>query len=125
MPQALYNITITITNRNDSTGSVAAPLTGEIWASNDGSTYTQIGSYDRSSATSAGASTSHSCGNQTAYSYVKVYSTTWNNSGSYAAIGELGITGTDVPTGGGFVPTEPYVFNGSSFVAATEYVFTG
>lgn len=121
MPQALYNITITITNR--SSGTIAAPLTGEIWGSNDGTNYTQIGTYSRTDATAASASTTHACNNQVAYSYIKVCVGTWNNSDSYAAIGELGISGADIPTAGGWKKVVPYMYEFGSWAEVTPTIY--
>lgn len=113
MPSALYDIAITITNRNDRADNIRGPIAGIILGSNDGSNFTQIGSFSDRDGSTRAASSTITCYNSTVgYSYVKVQMSDWYPSGShtYCAIGELGISGYTNPSTGGWVKVTPYVW---------------
>ena len=127
MPSALYDITITITNRNDRADNIRGPIAGTILGSNDGSNFTQIGSFSGRDGSTRAASSTITCNNPTiGYSYVKVQMSDWYPSGNntYCAIGELEISGYTNPSTGGWTEAIPYVYNGSSWVqVSSSYVF--
>lgn len=119
MPQALCNLTFTITNRGDRDDHINGPLTGIFYGSNDGSTWTKIGTFTRSDGETKGGGTStHSCTNTTAYKYARVSISTWADDGSkFVCIGELSISGTITTTG--WQSAVPYVWT----TDATAYTY--
>ena len=92
MDVALKNITVTITNRNSAASIVNGIISGSIQGSTDGSTWTTIATISGRDGATAGASTTHECGNETAYSYVRIKSASSANN-SYVAVGEIIIKG--------------------------------
>lgn len=92
MDVALKNITVTITNRNSAASIVNGIISGSIQGSNDGSAWTTIATISGRDGATAGASTTHECGNETAYSYVRIKSASSTNN-SYVAVGEIIIKG--------------------------------
>lgn len=92
MDVALKNITVTITNRNSAASIVNGIISGSIQGSTDGSTWTTIATISGRDGATAGASTTHECGNETAYSYVRIKSASSTNN-SYVAVGEIIIKG--------------------------------
>lgn len=126
MPEALYGISFSITNSQNTSNPVRAPLTGSFLGSNDGSTWTEIGTYTRDN-TSYGGTTTHACDNTEAYQYVRVTISSFYNGTigtNYTSIGELVITGSNIPPTGGWRRATAYVFNGSSWNATTPYIAT-
>lgn len=125
MPQALCDLTFTITNRGDRDNHINGPLTGIFYGSNDGSSWTQIGTFTRTDGTTKGGGTStHSCSHRTAYQYARVSISTWEDDGSgYCAVGELEISGTDISATGGWKPATAYVYS-NGWNAATPYITT-
>lgn len=113
MPKPLYSVKVTITNRNDRSDNIRGPIAGTIQGSNDGSTFTQIGSFSgRDGATQRGQSTITCTNSTTAYKYIRVNVTDWYPSGNntYCAIGEIEISGYLVPETGGWIEADPYVY---------------
>lgn len=92
MDVALKNITVTITNRNSAASIVNGIISGSIQGSTDGSTWTTIATISGRDGATAGASTTHECGNKIAYSYVRIKSASSTNN-SYVAVGEIIIKG--------------------------------
>ena len=92
MDVALTNITVTIENRNSAASIVNGIISGSIQGSTDGSTWTTIATISGRDGATAGASTTHECGNETAYSYVRIKSASSTNN-SYVAVGEIIIKG--------------------------------
>lgn len=119
MPQALCNLSFTITNRGDRDNHINGPLTGIFYGSNDGSSWTQIGTFTRSDGETKGGGTStHTCNNTTAYKYARVSILTWADDGSkFVCIGELSISGTITTTG--WQSAIPYVWT----TDRTEYIY--
>lgn len=127
MPQALCDLTFTITNRGDRDNHINGPLTGIFYGSNDGSSWTQIGAFTRTDGTTKGGGTStHACSHRTAYQYARVAISTWEDDGSsMCCIGELEISGTDISATGGWKVATPYTWNGTEWVATTACVHDG
>lgn len=93
MPQALKRITVEVHSRTSS--NIANPIAGQVLGSNDGSTWTPIGSYSGWSKTQRGGKLGEIvCNNDTAYSYVRLTVTDRSYDGhDYVAIGYITITG--------------------------------
>ena len=76
MPYALRNIIVTLTNPKDSggtlqTNAVNIPTVGTFLGSNDGSFWTQIGSFSGRT-TAEGETTTHALANSSGYKYLRV-----------------------------------------------------
>ena len=76
MPYALRNIIVTLTNPKDSggtlqTNAVNIPTVGTFLGSNDGSSWTQIGSFSGRT-TAEGEATTHALANSSGYKYLRV-----------------------------------------------------
>lgn len=94
MDVALTNLQVSVycRSQNSSAGN-HNPTAGTVQGSNDGSTWTQIGSYSGWSEKNDGTLLGTiSCGNATAYKYVRLNITSWAGS-EYAAIGYISIKG--------------------------------
>ena len=93
MPQALKQITVEVHSRTST--NIANPVAGQVLGSNDGSTWTPIGSYSGWSKTQRGGKLGEIvCNNDTAYSYVRLTITDRSYAGQdYVAIGYITITG--------------------------------
>lgn len=93
MPQALKQITVEVHSRTST--NIANPVAGQVLGSNDGSTWTPIGSYSGWSKTQRGGKLGEIvCNNDTAYSYVRLTITDRSYDGhDYVAIGYMTITG--------------------------------
>lgn len=93
MPQALKQITVEVHSRTST--NIANPVAGQVLGSNDGSTWTPIGSYSGWSKTQRGGKLGEIvCNNDTAYSYVRLTITDRSYDGhDYVAIGYITITG--------------------------------
>ena len=93
MPQALKQITVEVHSRTST--NIANPVAGQVLGSNDGSTWTPIGSYSGWSRTQQGGKLGEIvCNNDTAYSYVRLTITDRSYDGhDYVAIGYITITG--------------------------------
>ena len=108
MPRALYDIKVVLANRGDAAGG-QGPISGAILGSNDGSNFTEIATFSNRDKSSY-IETIHVCNNSTVgYSYVRVRADTWAAS-TYTALGEIKIYGYDVPTTGGWVEAEPFIW---------------
>ena len=126
MQYPLYDITVNIINRNDRSDNIRGPISGYIEASNDDSTWIDIGSFSGRNGSTQNHSTVHQCDNSTtAYKYVRVRMTDWYPSGNhtYCAIGEIYISGYRHPTTGHWQPATAYRANDSgTFVQVSTYV---
>lgn len=93
IPQALKQITVEVHSRTSA--NIANPVAGQVLGSNDGSTWTPIGSYSGWSGTQQGGKLGEIvCNNDTAYSYVRLTITDRSYDGhDYVAIGYITITG--------------------------------
>lgn len=111
MPKALYDISVTITNRGDNQ-YICAPISGKIYGSNDdGATLTEIGSYSGRDGATAQASSTVVCTNSNvAYNTVRIDVETWEGD-SLTAIGEISISGYDYAEGQYiWKPVTPYIY---------------
>lgn len=126
MPDALYDVTVTITNRGDRSDNIRGPIAGTISGSNDGSTFTQIGSFSGRDGATKGASSTITCTNSTtAYKYIRVTMSDWYPSGNntYCAIGEIEIYGYLYRSTGDWHKATAYVANSSgTYVQAQPYI---
>ena len=109
MPSALYDMTVTITNRGDRSDNIRGPIAGYIEGSNDDSNWDIIYTFSNRDGSTKAAATTYNCTNSSiGYSYVRVRMTDWYPSGNhtYCSIGEIGISGYDIPASGGYIPAE-------------------
>ena len=126
IPKALYEITITITNRNDRADNIRGPIDGVIEGSNDDLTFVEIGSFSGRDGATRAASSTVVCNNLTEkYSYIRVRMTDWYPSGNhtYCAIGEIEITGYNRPSTGGWAEATPYIYNNGAWAQVSPYVY--
>lgn len=92
MDVALTNIVVKVYSRDNS--NIYNPTAGTIQGSNDGSTWTNIGSFSGWSSTARNALLGTvECKNTTAYGYVRIVITSRTDSSHYAAIGHVDIEG--------------------------------
>lgn len=129
-PQKLYSISVIISNRADHSTLVNGPVSGTIQGSNDGSTFTDIGTFSGRDGATKGASSTITCSNETeGYTYVRIYTTNWDrttasSSQTECCIGECAISGRDIPTAGGWKKCIPYVYEGAgSWVELTPTAY--
>lgn len=125
MPQALYDITVTIQNRNDRSDATNGAIAGTIYGSNDsGTTLTLLKTYEGRDGATAGYENSYELNNGTAYSAIRVQATSWNQAGGrYLAIGEIEITGYDCPATGGWRESVAYVYADGEWKESTVNLF--
>lgn len=94
MPYALRNMTVTLVSPQGSavrTNNI--PVSGSFQGSNNGSTWTTLGSYTGRS-TAAGSTTTHSLNNSTGYRYLRVRITSpGSSSGTWTGFGDIRIEG--------------------------------
>ena len=105
MPEPLYNISVTMVNRQDHATLSNGPISGVIQGSNDGTTFTDLKTFSGRDGKTKGASSTISCGNNNkAYQYVRIYTENWDKtsdtSKTECCIGDCSITGTQYPTSG-------------------------
>lgn len=121
MDRKLYDIKVTLYNRNDRSDNIRGPISGIIYGSNDNFTNNiQIGSFSGRNGSTKNASSVIQCNNtSTAYQGVRVKVTDWYPSSkkSYCAIGEIVVEGYEIPSSGGWAKAKAvYRHNGSSWV---------
>ena len=124
MNKKLYDITVRIYNRSDRDDNIRGPIAGYIEASNDDSTWVDIGEFSGRNGSTKGHVTEHVCNNSTvAYKYVRVRVTNWypSSNKTYCAIGELSINGYEHPSTGHWAKATPYrVDDSGTFVKFTN-----
>ena len=93
MPYKLKNIIVTLTSPSASSGAQAGhmPVAGTFQGSNDGTAWTQIGTFAGRS-TDAGTVTEHALGNDAAYKYLRVQ-ITQPGTGMMTGFGDIRIQG--------------------------------
>ena len=124
MPIALCDISIKMVNRTRDS-DVNGPVAGYVQGSNDGSAWTTLKNYSGFDGnTSGGVAGTVSCGNSTAYKYVRVYFTQGVISGYYGGcVGEMYITGSKTASSGGWIEAVPYVYTENGWKQASPYKF--
>lgn len=131
MPQPLYNIVVTLTNREDHDTLSNGPITGIIEGSNDGAVYTQIGTITSRDGKTKGGTSTHVCNNgATGYQYVKMTFTDWDKtsdtSKTECCLGDCSITGKLIPSAGGWVKATPYCFTvDNNWVECKAFIHNG
>ena len=92
MDVALKNIVVQVYARE--TSYIFNPVAGQILGSNDGSAWTEIGSFSGwNGGQSGGLLGEVSCGNETAYRYVRLSVSQRTSANTYVAVGYMRITG--------------------------------
>lgn len=122
MPEALYDIQVTLKNRENSNGYVAAPKAYEIWLFNSISNDTPVNplkkSFTNTNNTSAAILDTNSMNNlEEAYKYVRIVVTSRFLS-SYCAIGLITIQGTNSLDGFKWQAMTPYIAGKTTFGTA-------
>lgn len=107
MPEKLYDITVTLTNRQDHATLSNGPISGTIQGSNDGTNFTNIKSFSGRDGKTKGASSSIACGNTTTgYQWIRIYTENWDKtsdtSKTECCIGDCSISGYLYPTAGNY-----------------------
>ena len=94
MPYALRNMTVTLVSPQGSAVRTSnIPVSGSFQGSNNGSTWTALGSYAGRS-TAAGSTTTHSLNNSTGYRYLRVKVTSpGSSSGTWTGFGDIRVEG--------------------------------
>lgn len=94
MPYALRNMTVTLVSPQGSAVRTSnIPVSGSFQGSNNGSTWTALGSYAGRS-TAAGSTTTHSLNNSTGYRYLRVKVTSpGSSSGTWTGFGDIRVQG--------------------------------
>ena len=94
MPYALRNMTVTLVSPQGSAVRTSnIPVSGSFQGSNNGSTWTTLGSYAGRS-TAAGSTTTHSLNNSTGYRYLRVKVTSpGSSSGTWTGFGDIRVQG--------------------------------
>lgn len=88
MPYALKNMRVMLVNPKFSNAAVS----GIFYGSNDGSAWTQIGTYSGRPSVIYTA-TSHALENATAYSYLRIAISSWSTAGDWCGFGDIRIEG--------------------------------
>lgn len=122
-PKPLYDFEITITNRNDNENIHAPEAFSILGTNNNGTDLDLIKSFTGRDGGTAGTTTTHLCNNTTAYTGVRIKVESWEGD-EYCAIGEIQISGYDVPSTGGWKEVSPQVYTNGAWVEADMSVYT-